>query len=109
MAIDEGLATLLREDLNNIDGIEVKRMFGGLAFLLHGHMVCGVHKNGGMFRVGKSRMELAMAVPDTGPMNFTGRPMGGMVDVDDDLMADDARRQKLVEMSLENARSLPPK
>ena len=109
MAFDEGLASLMRDDLIHEDGIDERKMFGGLAFLLNGNMVCGVHKDGGMFRVGKERMDAAMAIPGTGPMMFTGKPMGGMVDVDDELMADDDRRGQLLALSLTNARSLPPK
>ena len=60
MAYDDGLAELLREDLADIaTRIEEKRMFGGLCFMLDGHMLCGVHKGGGMFRVGKDNEEEA--------------------------------------------------
>ena len=59
MAYDEGLAEILRSDLAEEDGVEEKRMFGGLCFMLHGHMLCGVHKDGGMFRVGKDRAVVA--------------------------------------------------
>lgn len=62
MAYDEGLAELLRADLAEIPGIEEKRMFGGLAFMKDGHMLCGVHKGGGMFRVGKPRHAEALAI-----------------------------------------------
>ena len=108
MAYDEGLAELMRGDLD-FDGIEEKKMFGGLAFMLHGNMVCGVHSGGGMFRVGKSREEAALAIEGAGPMTFTGRKMGGMVDADDDAVGDDVRRGELIALSLEHARSLPPK
>lgn len=109
MAYDEGAAELMRGDLAGEEGITEKKMFGGLAFLLNGHMVCGVHKDGAMFRVGKAREAEAREIPGTGPMMFTGRPMGGMVDADEDLMADDARRGQLMALALSHARSLPPK
>ena len=50
MAYDPGLAQILRDALADLP-ITEKMMFGGLAFLLHGHMVCGVHKGGAMVRV----------------------------------------------------------
>lgn len=109
MAFDEGLAQLMRDDLAAVDGVEERKMFGGLAFLLNGNMVCGVHKDGGMFRVGKERELAAMQIDGAGPMTFTGRKMGGMIDVDDDALSDDSRRAKWMKLSLENARSLPPK
>ena len=51
----------------------------------------------------------ARAIPGTGPMTFTGKPMGGMVDVTDDAMVDDARRSVLMRLALDHARGLPPK
>ena len=54
MAYDEGLAEILRGDLADLPGIAEKKMFGGMAFMLNGNMLCGVHQAGGMFRVGKA-------------------------------------------------------
>ena len=109
MAFDEGLAAQMRDDIGPLDGLTERRMFGGLCFQLNGHMVCGVHKGGGMFRVGKPRYEAALAMAGVDKLSFTGRPMGGMVEVSDAVMADDALRLPLIAMALENARSLPPK
>ena len=53
MAYDEGLAELLRGDVAELGAIAEKKMFGGLCFMLNGNMLCGVHKGGAMFRVGK--------------------------------------------------------
>jgi L-alanine-DL-glutamate epimerase-like enolase superfamily enzyme len=53
MACDEGLVQIMRNDLCDVIGISEKKMFGGLACMHAGHMVCGVHKDGAMFRVGK--------------------------------------------------------
>lgn len=109
MAYDEGLASLLREALENEPGYSEKKMFGGLCFLVYGKMVSGVHSGGGMFRVGKTNEAEARDIPGTGPMLFTGKPMGGMIVADDDLMADDNRRAALMEIALGHAKSLPPK
>ena len=108
MAWDPGLAQILRDDLADL-GIVEKKMFGGLAFLLHGHMVCGVHKGGAMFRVGKDHYANALSIAGVGPMTFTGKPMAGMVDCSDDACADDTRRKKLMAMALAAVRALPPK
>lgn len=109
MAYDEGLAEIMRDDLAEVEGISERRMFGGLCFLHRGNMLCGVHKGGGMFRVGKSRETAALAIEGAGPMMFTGRKMGGMVDVTDECLADDDRRQQLLALALANSESLPPK
>lgn len=109
MAFDEGLAQLMRDELADRPGISEQRMFGGIAFMLNGNMVCGVHAGGGMFRVGKEREVEAMAIAGTQPMTFTGRKMGGMVEVSEEALADDMRRAQLMAMALAHAASLPPK
>ncbi len=109
MAYDEGLAEILRGDLAEVAGITERKMFGGLCFLLNGNMLCGVHQGGGMFRVGKDNAAAAMAVEGAGPMTFTGRPMGGMVDVTDDGLADDARREEWMRLAKDFVGSLPAK
>lgn len=109
MAYDDGLAELLRNELADAPGISEKKMFGGLCFLLNGHMVCGVHKDGGMARVGKAAEPEALKIAGVSPLSFTGRPMGGMVDVAEDSFADDALRAEIVAMALAYAKTLPPK
>ena len=109
MAYDEGLAQLMRDELGDDPDITEKRMFGGLCFLWRGHMLCGVHPRGAMFRVGKDREAQALDVAGAGPMLFTGRPMGGMIDVDAQALADDARRAAWMALARAHAQSLPPK
>jgi TfoX N-terminal domain len=109
MAYDEGLAEILRGDLADLSGLREKRMFGGLAFMLHGNMLCGVHPGGGMFRVGKDNEQFALAVPGVRRMAFTGRPMGGFVEIDDDSLADDACRGRVMALALDFVQSLPAK
>lgn len=113
MAYDAGQAQVmreaLRETLGDLDGLTERKMFGGLCFQLHGHMVCGVHKGGAMFRVGKAREAEALALSGAAPLSFTGRPMGGMIEVDESGFSDDVNLAKWIDLSLSNARSLPPK
>lgn len=109
MAYDEGLTELMRNDLADMPGITEKRMFGGLAFMLDGNMLCGVHPGGAMYRVGKDNEPFALAIPGARKMEFTGRQMGGFVDVDDDAMADDTRRGRLMDLALDFVRALPAK
>ena len=109
MAFDEGLAELMRDDLGALDGITEKKMFGGLCFLLNGNMVCGIHKGGAMYRVGKEREDAARTIDGAGPMLFTGRPMGGMIDVEEAALAEDEKRAQWTAMAVQNASALPPK
>ena len=109
MAYDEGAAALLRDDLIGKGHVREQKMFGGLCFMVNGNMVCGVHKGGAMFRVGKDRAEEAMGIDGAGPMDFTGRRMGGMINVTDEALADDGRRRAWMLMALVHAASLPAK
>lgn len=109
MAYDEGLAEILRGDLTDTPGIVEKRMFGGLCFLLHGNMLCGVHRGGGMFRVGKENQAAALAIEGAGPMTFTGRTMGGLIDVTDAALADDTRRGLWMALAMQFVGGLPGK
>lgn len=109
MAIDEGMAEVMRADLADLEGLQDRKMFGGLCFMHHGHMICGIHKDGAIYRVGKPGMARALALEGTGPMTFTGRPMGGFVDLPTDAFADDELRAELTRMACAHTASLPPK
>lgn len=109
MAFDEGLAQILRDDFAEMDGIVEKSMFGGLCFMLNGNMLCGVHKDGAMFRVGKDHEAQALAIEGVAPMAFTGRKMGGLVDMAEGAFVDDRRRSDCMALALDFVRSLPAK
>lgn len=109
MAYDEGLAEILRGDLADLPGITEKKMFGGIAFMLNGNMLCGVHSCGAMFRVGKEAEAEALAIDGARVMNFTGRRMGGFIDVGDTALADDTRRGRWMRLALAYAGGLPAK
>ena len=108
MAYDAGSAQMLRDALDGLPVVE-KRMFGGIAFMLNGHMTCGVHRNGAMFRVGKPADAAARALHGVGPMVFTGKPMAGYVECGDAVLGDDATRQSLIAMALAFNKTLAPK
>lgn len=109
MAYDEGHAQRMRDALARLDGVTEKSMFGGLCFMLNGHMVCGVHKQGGMARVGKENEASALKLDGVEPLSFTGRKMGGMVDLHADTIADDAVLSKVLKMAIDFVNTLPVK
>ncbi len=109
MAYDAGLAELMEADLADEPGITRQKMFGGLAFLRDGHMVCGLHRGGAMYRVGKDGVEAALALPGISRVEMGTRVMGGMIGADDEVMADDDRRGALLALALAHVRTLPPK
>jgi hypothetical protein len=79
MAYDEKLAARVRAVLESRSDVEEKRMFGGLAFMVGGHMACGVVGDQLMVRVGPEAYEEALRRPHAGEMRFTGRTMRGFV------------------------------
>jgi TfoX/Sxy family transcriptional regulator of competence genes len=108
MAFDPGLAQLLRDDLAGEPFAEQK-MFGGLCFLRGGHMICGLHKGGTMYRVGKDSYAEALALPGVRPMMMGDRPMAAMVELSLEDSADDGKRGPVLTLALATVRALPPK
>jgi TfoX/Sxy family transcriptional regulator of competence genes len=84
-------------------------MFGGIAFMVRGNMCAGVIKDDLMLRVGTERYEDVLARPGARPMDFTGRPMKGMIYVDPRAIESDASLQEWVGLGLAFAGSLPAK
>ncbi|MFV0515650.1 MAG: TfoX/Sxy family protein [Jhaorihella sp.] len=108
MPYSEHIAETMRADLGAAPGLSEMKMFGGLCFLLHGNMVCGVMRDAAMYRPGKAARPEALALPGVEPMEMGGRRMGGFVQVAGDALAT-ATRARLTELSLAHAASLPPK
>lgn len=79
MAYDEKLAERIRLSLAGWRGVSERKMFGGVAFLVRGHMLCGVVGPELMVRVGPEAYAAALARPHVREMDFTGRPLTGMV------------------------------
>jgi len=88
MAYNEEQAQILRDALSDLSGISERKMFGGLCIMHNGNMLCGIANNKGMARVGKKREELALRYEGISPLSFTGRKMGGMVDISDAALRD---------------------
>jgi len=109
MAYDEGLATRVRDFLGDRPGLAEKKMFGGLAFLLHGNMACGVHGDELIVRVAADAADVALAEPGTRPFDLTGRPMKGWILVDADGHAEDGDLRRWVDRGVAYAHTLPPK
>ncbi|MBC8352048.1 MAG: TfoX/Sxy family protein [Planctomycetes bacterium] len=109
MAFNEEHAQLLRDALSDVKGISERRMFGGLCFMLNGNMLCGVHKGGGMARVGKDNESPALRLAGIDPLSFTGRRMGGMVDVSEAALTDNDTRNAVLTLAKEFVGSLPAK
>jgi TfoX/Sxy family transcriptional regulator of competence genes len=106
---DEGLAQRIRERLEEQPHVSEKRMFGGLAFLVGGHMAVGIVRDEMMVRVGPAAYDAALCEPHARPMDFTKRPMKGFVFVAPPGFEEDADLARWVERGVAFAASLPPK
>lgn len=108
MAYDETLAARIREVLVGTPGVSERKMFGGLAFMLDGHMCCGVVGSDLMVRLGVEGAGAALEDPHVRPMDFTGRPLATMVYVDGDGLGGSSLG-RWVGKATDFAGTLPPK
>jgi TfoX/Sxy family transcriptional regulator of competence genes len=108
MPYDEELAERVRDVLGPRDRVVERKMFGGLAFMVGGHMTCGIVRDELMLRLGEEEAEKALERSHVRPMDFTGRPMRGMVFVESAGLEGRALRG-WVERAVAFTASLPPK
>jgi TfoX/Sxy family transcriptional regulator of competence genes len=109
MAYDEALAERVRGALAGRDVVREQAMFGGLAFMVSGHMTVGVIGHRLMVRLGDAGSEAALREPDVSPTDFTGRPMKTMVYVEPAGTTDDAALARWVSLAAGYTATLPPK
>ena len=109
MAFDEGLARRIREQLQDRADVEEKKMFGGLCFMVSSHMCCGIVGDTLMARVGPDNYERCLARTHANEMDFTGKPMKGMVYVSPEGVAADADLATWVKFCVDFVESLPVK
>jgi uncharacterized protein (TIGR02453 family) len=109
MAYDETLAQRVRSALAAKREVGERKMFGGIAFMVENHMACGIVGDKLMLRVGAARHDELLAKPHVEPMDFTGRPMRGMIYVTAAGIRTDAALRKWVDVAVEVAEASPAK
>lgn len=109
MAYDVGLADRVRLILKRRGEFSECRMFGGVAFMINGHMCCGVTKTDLVLRMQPDEVITALRRPHTRPMDFTGKAMKSMIFVDAHGTDCDEALSEWVESALTFVRTLPPK
>jgi len=82
MEYSRKLEDRLAEALSDLGAVK-KRMFGGLCYLARGNMLCGVHKDYLIVRLGPD-WEKALSLPDVHPFDTTGKTLKGWVMVGPD-------------------------
>jgi TfoX/Sxy family transcriptional regulator of competence genes len=110
MAYDAALAERVRDLLMEEPGVTEKKMFGGLAFLVGGHMAIAASGQGGLLvRVDPTNSEKVIATTTARPMEMRGREMRGWLRVDADAVGTKRKLAKWTGLGTAYARSLPPK
>lgn len=109
MAYDEDLAERVRAVFGAMPGVTEKHMFGGVCFMVDGHMALGIVKDKLMARFDPARHDEVYARPGVSPMDFTKRAAGmrGLCYVSQDALRSEADLAEWVELGIELARSLP--
>lgn len=82
MPYDHALAERMRPLLLPRAGLTEKSMFGGIAFLVHGNMCCGIWKDLLVIRVSPEEATEALLKPYVRVMDITGKPMKGWLFVE---------------------------
>ena len=109
MAFDKNLAERIRKALARKKGIEEKKMFGGLGFLLNGNMLVGVWKNSMIVRLGPDGHEDALLEPHVKEFDITGKPMKGWVMVGPEGVQAEEQVKAWIQRAVKFVGKLPPK
>jgi TfoX/Sxy family transcriptional regulator of competence genes len=110
VAFDEHLAERIRELLAAERGLSEKKMFGGLAFLVGGHLAVAASGQGGLLvRVDPGQTDSLVGTTKATAAVKGGRPMRGWLRVDETAVRSRPQLAKWVSLGTEAARSLPAK
>jgi hypothetical protein len=108
MAYDEDLANRIRSVVRDEPGLSEKRMFGGLAFLVHGNMAVSASGQGGLLlRIDPAQADSLVNHPHVRRFEMRGREMDGWLRVDVQRLETDDDLRGWVNHGLTYARSLP--
>jgi hypothetical protein len=110
MAYDEDLADRIRELIGGERGVDEKRMFGGLAFLINGNMAVAASGQGGlMVRVPPEDTADLLTRDHVEPMVMAGREVRGWLRVSTEGIKTNRQLRPWVSRGVDYAKSLPPK
>jgi TfoX/Sxy family transcriptional regulator of competence genes len=110
MAYDLELAERVRAVVRAEPGVTERRMFGGLAFLIHGNMAVSASGQGGLLlRVDPAETESLIRAPHVRRFEMRGREMNGWLRVDAAAVEGDDDLRGWVRRGVRYARSLRPR
>ncbi|PKH41254.1 TfoX N-terminal domain-containing protein [Nocardioides alpinus] len=109
MAYDEVLARRIHDVIDGEPGVTSKKMFGGLGFMVDGHMAVAASSGGALMVRADPDDAASWLSEHVQPMEMRGRAMHGWLLVDRDALADDDQLQVWVDRGVAFVRTLPPK
>lgn len=110
MAYDEVLASRIREALIGVQGISERKMFGGVGFMVNGHMAVGAGSAGKlMVRVDPEDLPVLITRPGVEAMEMRGRKLSGWLLVSTEALDAEEALREWVERGVSFVRRLPPK
>jgi TfoX/Sxy family transcriptional regulator of competence genes len=111
VSYDEALAQRVREVVGELtaDAFVERRMFGGLAFLVAGHMAVAASRDGGLLlRIDPGDTDALLAQPGAAPFHMRGGPIDGWLRVDAAAVRSRPRLERWVAHGVRYAQTLPP-
>jgi TfoX/Sxy family transcriptional regulator of competence genes len=109
MTYDEAMADQLREVATGTAGLSERRMFGGLAFLVHGNMAVAAGEDGLLLRFPPERTAELLAEPHTDEFVMPGRSMKGWLRVEASGLTTYDQVERWAAIGFSYAATLPPK
>ncbi|MHB1929631.1 MAG: TfoX/Sxy family protein [Acidimicrobiales bacterium] len=110
MAYDTDLADRLREVLAGEEGLSEQRMFGGLAFLVHGHMAVAASGQGGLLlRAEPARTDELLGRRHAEAFVMRGRAMDGWLRISPEGVRTTRDLRRWARVGVDYVRTLPPK
>lgn len=109
MAYNKSTAQRVRDELNSDRRFSEKKMFGGVGFLMDGHMCVGVWKEWLILRVGPDAWQDLLGQSDVHEFDITGRSMTGWVMIAPDGFDTTEQLQDWISRAVAFTQTLPPK
>jgi hypothetical protein len=109
MAFDETLAQRIRKGLGRKKGVMEQKTFGGLCFMLNGHMLVGVWNDSMIVRLGVEQEEDALLEPHVKKLDIKRKPMKGWIKVAKEGVQDVEQVKTWIQRAVKFVGKLPPK
>jgi TfoX/Sxy family transcriptional regulator of competence genes len=110
MAYDEVLADRVREIVAAAGEFSERKMFGGLAFMVAGHMAVAASRQGGlMLHVDPGQTDELLAKPFCHPFEMRGKPIDGWLRVEPDGVKSKRQLERWVMRGVDYAQAQPPR